>query len=200
MRLTVLFAVLIMIGCNKKTDNIPQAKIAVDTFSQNLIEEEPEDTTTVSFSKTLTGNGYSYTLKGRQNINDGINFKSIDIFHQKKLHQRIIFDTVSVLNESEAYFNVSQDVNFDGFKDLEVINQVGNYWSSSSFWLYNKKTKKYDYYKPMDTIVNPVVDKKNKTITSTYHVDPVNYYYKVYEWKHKKLTMTHYQEDEDNGF
>ncbi len=85
MRLTVLFAVLIVIGCNKKTDNIPQAKIAVDTFSQNLIEKEPEDTTTVSFAKTLTGNGYSYILKGRQNINDGINFKSIDIFHQKKL-------------------------------------------------------------------------------------------------------------------
>ena len=104
MRLTVLFVVLIVIGCNKKTDNIPQAKIAVDTFSQNISEEEPEDTTTVSFSKTLTGNGYSYILKGRQNINDGINFKSIDIFHQKKLHQRIIFDTVSVLNESEAYF------------------------------------------------------------------------------------------------
>lgn len=164
MRLTVLFVVLIVIGCNKKTDNIPQAKIAVDTFSQNLIEEKPEDTTTVSFSKTLTGYGYSYTLKGRQNINDGINFKSIDIFHQKKLHQRIIFDTVSVLNESEAYFNVSQDVNFDGFKDLEVINQVGNYWSSSSFWLYNKKTKKYDYYKPMDTIINPVVDKKIKQL------------------------------------
>ncbi|MCY1692767.1 hypothetical protein OVA29_21890 [Exiguobacterium sp. SL14] len=85
-------------------------------------------------------------------------------FIRRNFIRELFFDTVSVLNESEAYFNVSQDVNFNGFKDLEVINQVGNYWSSSSFWLYNKKTKKYDYYKPMDTIVNPVVDKKIKQL------------------------------------
>jgi hypothetical protein len=195
MKYIVFFVFLIIIGCNKKPENF-QVKITVDTIAQNAIKEEPKDTTTVPFSKTLTGNGYSYVLKGRQETNEVISFKSINIFFKGKLHQKIIFDTVSVLRETEAYCSVSEDVNFDGYNDLEVVNQVGNYWSSSSFWLYDKKAKKYEYYKPMDTIVNPVVDSKNKSITSNYHVGPTDYYYKVYEWKNHKLVMTHFQADE----
>lgn len=198
MKYVVFFVILILVGCNKKPENLSKAKIAVDTIS-HIINEEPKDTTTVPFSKTLMGNGYSYVLMGRQEMNEVINFKSLNIFEKKKLHQKIIIDTVSVLSEAEAYFDVNKDVNFDGYNDLEVINQVGNYWSSSSFWLYNKKTKRYDYYKPMDTIVNPLVDKKNKAITSNYHIGPTDYYYKVYEWKNNKLIMTHFQADENNG-
>jgi hypothetical protein len=197
MKYVVFFGFLTMIGCNKKPENL-QVKITVDTISQNPIKEkEPKDTTTVPFSKTLTGNGYSYVLKGRQETNEVINFKSINIFFKKKLHQKIIFDTVSVLREAEAYFDVSKDVNFDGYNDLEVINQVGNYWSSSSFWLYDKKLKKYEYYKPMDTIINPVVDSKSKSITSNYHIGPTDFYYKVYEWKNNKLVMTNFRADEN---
>jgi len=194
MKYTVFFVFLI-IGCNKKPEHF-QAKITVDTISRNPIKEEPKDTTTVPFSKMLTGNGYSYVLEGRQETNEVINFKSITVFFKGKIHQKIIFDTVSVLHEAEVYFDVSKDVNFDGYNDLETVNQVGNYWSSSSFWLYDKKVKKYKYYKPMDTIVNPVIDSKRRSITSSYHVGPADYYYKVYEWKNNKLVMTHFQADE----
>lgn len=196
MKYVVFFVVFSMIGCSKKPENLSQKKSTLDTISQNPVKEEPKDTVTVHFSKMLTGNGYEYVLEGRQEANEVINFKSINIFYKRKLHQKIIFDTVSVLREAEAYFDVTKDVNFDGYKDLEIVNQVGNYYSSSSFWLYDKKTKKYDYCKSMDTIVNPVVDSKNKLITSNYHIGPVDYYSKVYEWKNNKLVMTHFQADE----
>lgn len=195
-RLLIIF--VLFISCNKKKTKKYSTKESDFDSIQKLSynDEVEEDTTTIPFSKSLDGNGYFYQLEGTKNANGSINFKSINIFYKRELHQKIIIDTVSVLSEAEAYFDVNKDVNFDGYNDLEVINQVGNYWSSSSFWLYNKKTKKYDYYKPMDTIINPLVDKKNKAITSNYHIGPTDYYYKVYEWKNNKLIMTHFQADE----
>lgn len=199
MKYVVFFVVLTLIACNKNAEKLPQVNITVDTISQNPMKEEPKDTATVPFSKSLEGDRYFFILEGRKETNDVINFKSINIFYKKELHQKIIFDTVSVLNESEAYFDISKDVNFDGYKDLEVVNQVGNYWSTSSFWLYEKKSRKFNYYKPMDTIINPKVDTRNKLILSDYHVGPSNFYNKVYQWKKNKLVMISSQADENDG-
>jgi hypothetical protein len=199
MKYVVFFVVLTLIACNKNAEKLPQVNITVDTISQNPMKEEPKDTATVPFSKSLEGDRYFFILEGRKETNDVINFKSINIFYKKELHQKIIFDTVSVLNESEAYFDISKDVNFDGYKDLEVVNQVGNYWSTSSFWLYDKKSRKFNYYKPMDTIINPKVDTRNKLILSDYHVGPSNFYNKVYQWEKNKLVMISSQADENNA-
>lgn len=197
MKKIVFFIFLAFINCSKKAENKVIINADSDSLKSEIITSEKEDTATVPFSKSLTGNGYFYTLEGVKNSNETIDFKSINIFYKRELHQKIIFDTVSVLNENEAYFSIDKDANFDGYNDLEVVNQVGNYFSSSSFWLYNKKSKKYIYYKPFDSIINPGIDSKNKAIISDYHVGPSNFYSKTYEWKGKNLILQSMRIDEE---
>ncbi|MFP3599772.1 hypothetical protein, partial [Chryseobacterium sp. SIMBA_029] len=79
-----------------------------DSIIKPLQVEESIDTTAIPFSKTLKGNGYVYTLEGIKRSNETIDFKSIGIFDKEILHQKIIVDTISVLNEGEPFFGVNQ--------------------------------------------------------------------------------------------
>jgi hypothetical protein len=156
---------------------------------QQVENVQTEDTASVPFSQSLKGNGFTYTLKGLESPDGEISFKSISILNKNKLYQKIRVDTISVLNEREVIFNIDNDANFDGYNDIELINQAGNYTSSSSFWLYNQKSRKYNHYKPLDTIQNIGFDRKRKEITSSYHIGPVNTYSKTYQWEKGKLLM-----------
>lgn len=192
MRRVSVFILVVLASCSKKALDEKTIHKNEDSLVQNLEavhRENTEDTISVPFSKSLQGNGYVYTLNGLESPNGAINFKSINIFYRKKLHQKIIFDTVFVLNEREVVFNVDKDANFDGFNDVELINRAGNYAYSSSFWLYNQKTKKYDHYKPLDTIQNIKIDTGKREITSDYHIGPVNTYSKTYQWQKGQLLL-----------
>ncbi|MFP3833427.1 XAC2610-related protein [Chryseobacterium sp. SIMBA_028] len=195
----MLFIGILFIGCGKKTTAKKENRTNEDSIIKPLQVEESIDTTAIPFSKTLKGNGYVYTLEGIKRSNETIDFKSIGIFDKEILHQKIIVDTISVLNEGEAFFGVNQDINFDGLNDIELVNQAGNYTSSSSFWLYNKSTRRYERYKPLDTIINPKIDALKKKIISDYHVGPTDTYFKVYAWEKGKLVLQSVQINDDEG-
>ncbi|GEM_PF-1473873 len=175
--------------CSKKADPKEDHLVKETAPIQQVENVQTEDTTSVPFSQSLKGNGFTYTLKGLESPDGEISFKSISILNKNKLYQKIRVDTISVLNEREVIFNIDNDANFDGYNDIELINQAGNYTSSSSFWLYNQKSRKYDHYKPLDTIQNIRFDRKRKEITSSYHIGPVNTYSKTYQWEKGKLLM-----------
>ncbi|KMQ60525.1 hypothetical protein ACM40_12170 [Chryseobacterium sp. BLS98] len=175
--------------CSKKAD-LKEDHLVKETAPVQQVENvQTEDTASVPFSQSLKGNGFTYTLKGLESPDGEISFKSISILNKNKLYQKIRVDTISVLNEREVIFNIDNDANFDGYNDIELINQAGNYTSSSSFWLYNQKSRKYNHYKPLDTIQNIGFDRKRKEITSSYHIGPVNTYSKTYQWEKGKLLM-----------
>jgi len=180
---------IVLCSCVKKTEPKEEPIVNETAPVQQVENVQTEDMASVPFSRSLKGNGFTYTLEGL-GIPDGqISFKSISILNKNKLHQKIRVDTISVLNEREVIFNIDNDANFDGYNDIELINQAGNYTSSSSFWLYNQKSRKYDHYKPLDTIQNIKFDRKRKEITSSYHIGPVNTYSKTYQWEKGKLLM-----------
>ncbi|KMQ58489.1 hypothetical protein ACM46_22585 [Chryseobacterium angstadtii] len=191
MNRTGVFILIVLSSCSKKEAAETKSIENKDTVVQNIEiqAQKEEDTASLPFSQSLKENGYLYTLKGLESPNGAINFKSINIFYKNKLHQKIIVDTVSVLNEREVVFSADKDANFDGYKDVELINWAGNYSYSSSFWLYNQKTGKYDHYKPLDTIQNIKIDAGRREITSNYHIGPANTYSKTYQWKNGKLLM-----------
>lgn len=195
----LLFLGIILSSCSKKATAEKENVIREDSIGRSLQITEQTDTAVVPFSKTLTGNGYVYTLDGVKESNETINFKSVSIFDKKKLLQKIKVDSISVLNEREVYFSINQDVNFDGLNDVELVNQAGSYTSSSSFWLYNKKVKKYEYYKPLDTIINPKIDVLRKKIISDYHIGPNDTYFKVYAWEKGKLILESVQINDEEG-
>ncbi|MGG5209939.1 XAC2610-related protein [Chryseobacterium sp. MIQD13] len=190
MNRTFLFLLIILGSCSKKAapmkDNIVSEEKPVQEM-ENI--QTDEDTASVPFSRSLKKNTFTFTLKGLERPNGSIDFKSITILDKKKIHQKIIVDTIYVLNEHEVIFNIDNDANFDGYNDLEVINWAGNYASSSSFWLYNQKSRKYDHYKPLDTIQNIKIDSKRKEIISDYHIGPSNTYSKTYQWEKGKLLI-----------
>ncbi|UWX59028.1 hypothetical protein N0B40_11300 [Chryseobacterium oranimense] len=180
---------IVLCSCVKKTEPKEVPIVNEATSVQQVENVQTEDTASVPFSQSVKGKGFTYTLKGLESPDGEISFKSISIFNKNKLHQKIMVDTISVLNEREVIFNIDNDANFDGYNDIELINWAGNYASSSSFWLYNQKSRKYDYYKPLDTIQNIRFDRKRKEITSSYHIGPVNTYSKTYQWEKGKLLM-----------
>lgn len=182
----LIFVGLVLCSCSKKVPIESGNGANKDSLIQPL--EVVEDTTSFPFSRILKENGYVYKLEGSEMSNRTIHFKSIGIFTKGKLHQKMNIDTISVLNEGEVYFNVGQDVNFDGLNDVELGYQAGNA-SSSIFLLYDGKTRKYEHYKPLDTIINPKIDASKKEIISNYHVGPIDTYFKVYSWEKGKLIL-----------
>ncbi|MBB6368959.1 XAC2610-related protein [Chryseobacterium shigense] len=189
MNRAIVFLLIVLGSCSKKAEPEKEIVVSENIPVQQVEVAQEEDTETVPFSRSVKGNGFVYTLHGLEKANGSIDFKSISIFEKKKLRQKIIVDSVYVLHDWEIIFNADKDANFDGFKDLEVINWAGNYAFSSSFWLYNQKTRKYDHYKPLDTIQNIEIDAKRKEINSNYHIGPVNTYSKTYQWENGKLLM-----------
>lgn len=184
-----LLVLIIFCCCSKKVEPKEDHLVKETAPVQQVENVQTEDTASVPFSQSLKGNGFTYTLKGLESPDGEISFKSISILNKNKLYQKIRVDTISVLNEREVIFNIDNDANFDGYNDIELINQAGNYTSSSSFWLYNQKSRKYDHYKPLDTIQNIGFDRERKEITSSYHIGPVNTYSKTYQWEKGKLLM-----------
>lgn len=106
---------------------------------------------------------------------------------------------MSLLSEEEAFFRVDRDVNFDGFNDLEIVNVKGNYFSKSSFWLYDHQDKRYIHTEELDEIFNPEIDALHHLIRSSYHIGPSDEYNEVYGWKNKKLVLMHLQAMENGN-
>ena len=77
-----------------------------------------------------------------------------------------------IWEKNSAYFFVFyEDVNFDGFKDLGILNTygaTGNYWYK--FWVYHKKENNLifdDYY---SDIPSPIIDTVNNILQTYYRI------------------------------
>lgn len=186
---------VICTGCKKKSGSSKGSAVrALDSVhARPFSAAVPEDTALSPFVKSLEGNGYVYRLKGVRFPDGKTDLVSVEIYSRGKLHQKVNFDTVSLLNEAEAFFSVDQDVNFDGYNDLEIVSVKGNYFSKSSFWLYDHEDKKYIHTGELDEIFNPEIDAVHQLIYSSYHIGPSDHYSEVYKWKNKKLVLMNRQ-------
>lgn len=163
-------------------------KLTDEEILKEQAEREKEMSKIVNtFSEIRKGNGFIYELECKELADGSIGFQKIKIFKKNQLHQKIDVDTIEVINRNYIVLNVDEDVNFDGENDIELLSWSGMYSTSSSFWLFDKKTKKYRHYPSLDKIIDPRIDKKSKQITSDYHVGPGDFFEEIYEWKKGKL-------------
>jgi hypothetical protein len=66
---------------------------------------------------------------------------------------------------ADCEFFWTTDINFDGYKDLKLINWWGVTGNTAyHFWLYNPSTGKFDYHEKLSNLSNPKVNTKTKTI------------------------------------
>lgn len=86
------------------------------------------------------------------------------------------------------------DINFDGFEDLELLvayiphpTTIQDY----CFYLWNPKLGKFQYsHELTDTLGDPLVDPKNKTISATqYWETGATFINSTYRWNHDKLEV-----------
>ena len=110
--------------------------------------------------------------------------------------QEIKIDTIEMY-ERNIYFSIDEDVNFDGYDDICVLNYEGAYTSTFSFWLYDKKNIQFKHYKSLDEIQNPVIIKEKKEICSSWHSGVSNFYLEKYFWQNNSLILKEkYEESE----
>lgn len=87
-----------------------------------------------------------------------------------------------------------QDVNFDQYPDIRIANDSGGYKDNStdSFFIYNHKTKHFDFNKELSDLLHVEVDTKNKIIKSLFAGDrgtAVLYSQEIYNFKNAKLHL-----------
>ncbi len=163
--------VVLLIGCQYRTNdnNRIDTKIEITQLQEinevlwNRIEKNPD-------SVYLHLNGIDLLLTGDTNQN---------IFSPRTLHgvtaSKHSFNLENLSGawgkNAYVYFLFYEDVNFDGKKDLGLLNNygaTGNYWYT--IWLFNKKENKFiydDYYSGMPS---PIFDTLNKTIQVYYRM------------------------------
>jgi hypothetical protein len=127
---------------------------------------------------------FKYKIYCEKEKSEVIGFRKIKIFKDGKFLQKIDIpkDSAQIYYDYEFDFSANEDWNFDGLPDMKLLKFHGMVDAEFYLWLYNNKTKKYDFCPSFGKIVNPVVDKKNKQITSSYHAGPVTYYYFGYKF------------------
>jgi hypothetical protein len=115
--------------------------------------------------------------------------------------QEIKIDTIE-MNERNIYFSIDEDVNFDGYSDICVLNYEGNYNSSFSFWIFDKENENFKYYKGLDNIYNPAMLSDKKIICSKWHSGLSNFNIEKYFWQNDSLILKEKYEENwmDKGY
>lgn len=117
---------------------------------------------------------------------------SIIIINKKdnKNVQKILLDSnYYLLSENEIDFNIDTDINFDGFTDISLVNNVEQYNQCFSFWIYNKEQRKFLKENIFDTIYNISINSTKKEIYSKYRIGLQNFYFDKYIWLNNKLIL-----------
>jgi hypothetical protein len=87
----------------------------------------------------------------------------------------------------DAQFNIADDYNFDGYKDIRVISDMGASNIFYDYWMFNSKTGKFEKDAVLTDIVNPVF--KNRTIIGTTLRGANEYTVATYEFQNGKYVL-----------
>lgn len=166
-----------------------------------LQKEREKDLSQVTREYTLSKkrDGFEYKVFCEEHKDGMINFTKVNVLKSGKLFQQLKInkDSTFVYHDYEVNFSCDEDWNFDGYNDFKLINWVGMADQSYYLWLYDKSSGKYKFSSSFSKIINPVSDKKNKEITSSYHAGPETYYYSIYKFKNGKYVQTYSEVDEE---
>ena len=170
MKATLFIILLIVLfSCKKETNKVSKIKHVTVKKENNQ------------------GKFFMYYSKDKY---DEASFDSIIIKNKfNKKIQKIKFKKDYFLPSWQADFSVSEDINFDGFNDLKVINYYGLYNYSYSFWLFKSEKHYYKHVSDLDSIYNPGIDNEKKEINSEWRVAFQSYHFEKYFWKNDRLIL-----------
>jgi hypothetical protein len=108
---------------------------------------------------------------------------------------------IQVIKEPGLVIDTAQliypiDVNFDGYPDLQIYSHSGGAGpnNGNNYYLYNPKTKQFDYHAKLSDLLQPDVNVKSKTISAAWRNGAGNWGAEKYKWINHKLTLVEYYE------
>ncbi|MFC3160926.1 XAC2610-related protein [Chryseobacterium arachidis] len=174
-------------------DNQPEKKLSDEEILKIQQEEEKERSQIVNkYIIEKANNNFKYKIYCEEQKNKVVNFRKIKILKSGKLIQEIKIpkDSAFIFHDNEFDFSSHEDWNFDGHQDIKLIKFVGMVNAEYYLWIYNNKSKKYDFCQSFSSILSPVINKGSKEIISKYHVGPTEYHFETYKYKNGKFIKT----------
>ena len=118
-----------------------------------------------------------------------------------KQEHELVGVTEAELIKDVQRVNDTVDINFDGIPDLQIF--LGYYTNGRveavyAAYVWNRKSKRFERVEGFEDIVNPEVNAKAKTITSTARYSFNDLLVQTYAWKKGKLTLI--KEEHQNPF
>lgn len=190
-KIVIIFFMLLLFSCRHEANKIPSS--IVRNVKKSSSKANIDDSTKINDSVYVIKKQNTESLfcmfysKNRKNI---VSFDSIIVENKfNKKTQKIKFKKDYFISSWQADFSVNEDINFDGFNDIRIINYNGEYNSSYSFWLYKNRDHNYIHAYALDSIYNPIFDHKKKEIYSEWRVAFDEYHFEKYFWKNNNLIL-----------
>jgi hypothetical protein len=146
----------------------------------------------LTFSDSL----YFYKLSVDSSIVDDdyeCNVKTINVLHQPDLKTQ---QTIKLEKNPfpcywiEDEFFVIEDMNFDGYNDIRLMQSMGARGNTSYlFWLYNRDKKTFVRDSSLENLSNPQFDPKEKKAYSYWSVGCCEYGSNIYQVVNGKLAL-----------
>lgn len=189
--LTAILAVFCLTNCHGNPSQTPDTD-SIDgdaATTENLDTEQPpqrnEFRFVASFSKNSDGRYDRIMVKGYVGNDESPYFEQ-----EHELIEPLDNDPTS---EQEKWVNDKIDINFDGIPDLLIyigLNAVGRVSEFYDAYIWNAEGLYFEKVKGFDAIVNPDIDAKTKSISSTYRSGANEITEEIYKWKNGKLELS----------
>ena len=189
-----LFIFIFFVNCqNKKNETkisaIDSASIKKDTIIEKESDFENKINDSLYLIKKENRESYCFLYYSKDK-KENVSFDSLVIKNkQNNGIQKINIKKNYFLFPYEITFSANEDINFDGYKDIQLVNYVGNYNSSHSYWIYKNKTKKYKHIIALDSVYNPGFDSIKKQIYSEWRVALQEFHSENYFWRNDEVIL-----------
>lgn len=192
--ISILLIILLSVGgCGVQLENSINEKVELEPvtdeytyeISKKLHEDLPEYRFIASGNVselTVSEDDWSLAFVSALNVydEDGLNILSVDFT-----------DSLLEMAGNTIYYQMLDtmglhvvDVNFDGYKDVIILNSFYGAHSNSWYdcWLWDKETKSLIYSKSFAEICNPAIDWDKQCIYSSGGTGADNHDYAIYQY------------------
>ena len=94
------------------------------------------------------------------------------------------------------------DVNFDGYKDFEMLHFSGMYWNNYQYFIYDPEKKKFIKDPYLTELTDPTFHPEKEYIHYNWHIGVNEFGHAVFQWKNDTLLLlgkeviNYYEEDQ----
>ena len=187
-----LLLIVLTVGCNnhaKKNQKATLQKTQKKVVKNNILKYPSSgikyDDLTFSFNFYFDETGYI--------------LKKIEVCSKDKIYQTLLTCDTLYTEDKKISF---RDWNFDGYKDISIINNIGSGGISYSIWNYNPIVKQFIYNKDLEAI-GLEMDSISKYIIFHYRGGWEQEFWDTLKYKKDKLVfvkgMWQYQWNDEKG-